>query len=56
MYAVTYYGTSGKLISASASTYSRAQEKAAKVAIHKDRPFPITIQDDLGRVIETIKG
>ena len=55
MYNVTYF-LHGREVSASASTYTRAQEKAAKVAVNSARPFPIVIKDDLGRIIDKING
>lgn len=55
MYNISYY-VNGREVSASASTYTRAHEKAAKVAVNSAKPFPIVIKDDMGRIIDKING
>ena len=55
MYNVSYY-VNGREVSANAATYTRAHEKAARVAINSQRPFPIVIKDDLGVIIDKINS
>jgi hypothetical protein len=57
MYKVVYYASHGREASVSAASYSRAMDKASNLAIKQVRPpFPIIIQDDEGRIIQTIHG
>ena len=57
MYSVTYYAANGRETSASVPSWTRAMDKAAKLATRQAKPpFPILICDDLGRVIHEIKG
>jgi hypothetical protein len=57
MYKVTYYAANGRETTASTASYSRAMDRAAKLAIRQDKPpFPIIILDEQGQIIQTIHG
>lgn len=55
MYSVVYFANRRE-VSAQAASWERALDKASKVAITKDRPFPIVIKDDYGNIIHKING
>ena len=54
-YSVVYFNRAREM-SVQAPSWTRAMDKAAKLAIERERPFPIVIKDDSGHVIHTIKG
>lgn len=53
MYSITYY-VGKREVSATASSWQRALDKASKEAVKPDRRTPIVIKDDMGRVIHKI--
>ena len=57
MYNVTYYAANGRETSSHVSSWTRAMDKAAKIAVRQSKPpFPIVIKDEYGRIIHEIKG
>lgn len=54
-YAVVYF-TRKREVSVQAPSWTRAMDKAAKIAIERDRPYPIIIKDDAGNILHEIKG
>lgn len=55
MYYVVYFAK-GRELSASSTSWTRAMDKVGIIATKFERPFPIVIKDDLGRIIHEIKG
>lgn len=54
-YSIVFYRNSRE-VSVGAASWSAAYSKASHYAIREERPFPIIIKDDLGRIILEIKG
>ena len=55
MYSIVYFAK-GREVSSSSTSWTRAMDKAGLIAVKSERPFPIVIKDDLGRIIYEIKG
>jgi hypothetical protein len=56
MYSIVFYAANGKETTATASSYSRAMDRASQIAIAQSRPpFPILIKLE-GQIIQTIHG
>lgn len=56
MFKVVYFGYNARLHTCEAPTWSRALEAASFFAVRKHNPFPITIRDWEGNVVQEIKG
>lgn len=54
-YSVVYYARQREL-SVQAPSWTRAMDKATRIACDRDRPFPIVIKDDAGHILHEIKG
>ena len=54
-YSVVYWNRQREM-SCAAPSWSRAMDRAAKLATERERPFPIIIKDDAGHIVHTIKG
>lgn len=54
-YSIVYFARAREM-SVQAPSWTRAMDKAAKIAIDRDRPFPIVIKDEAGHIIHEIKG
>ncbi len=54
-YSVVYYVRQREM-SVAAASWSRAMDRASRIAVDRDRPFPIIIKDDSGHIIHEIKG
>jgi hypothetical protein len=54
-YAVVYFARARE-VSVKAASWTRAMDKAANIAIKRERPFPIIIKDGDGHILHEIKG
>ena len=54
-YSVVYFARKRE-ISVQAASWTRAMNKAAKLACERERPFPIVIKDEAGHILHEIKG